>query len=106
MSDTPTPSNPADVQAAIARIFDEARDRALALVASQKSLSTPAFDPDWITLGQAANIRNCTEQTMVRHVIENGLGVKTGGRWRVDRRRLNAWMAGLSFQPLDPQTDD
>ncbi len=59
--------------------------------------------PEWGTMGQAAFIRKCTVETMTRHVIEKGLGVKVDGRWRVDLNRVRAWNVGdTSFVPLTP----
>lgn len=85
-----------DVQAEIARIFDEARDRALALVVGQvRSAPAAAAEPvRTISLNQAAKRANRTAETMQRHVISAKLGVKVGGRWRIDPVRLAAWLRG------------
>jgi len=113
------PNTATEVQTAIARIFDEARDRALALVASQRALPTAASEPDWISRGEAAAIRRCSLETMTTYIKEFGLGTKTAtGPWRVDKCRLQSWMEGKSYQPLpstpldgesareNPQEDD
>ena len=66
-------------------------DRAFALLRDDSQAGPAGAEghgAEWNTLGRAADFRQCTEQTMQRLVIEHGLGVKTGGRWRVDLARL------------------
>lgn len=111
-------TEPIDLRAEIERILaegaaaakaaiDASVERARTLLAEQSGPDLSASPiPDWITLGQAAGIRHCTEQTMQRHVIAYGLGVKAGGRWRVDRRRLDAWQRGAPYEPLDALAED
>lgn len=94
------------LRAAIVAIFERARDETLALIEAQRGGGEHASAPEWGTMGQAATLRHCTEQTMARLVIAHGLGTKTAGRWRVDLERVRRWQAGEPYEPLDPFPDD
>lgn len=94
----------ADLAEQIRRARD-ALDRALALIEAQRGGGEHASAPEWGTMGQAATLRHCTEQTMARLVIAHGLGTKTAGRWRVDLERVRRWQAGEPYEPLDPFPD-
>lgn len=50
--------------------------------------------PEWISPGEAASIRDCTVPTIITLARKHNFGVRSGGRWRVDRVRLLRWMAG------------
>lgn len=87
-----------DVKAEIARIFDEARDRALALVTAGVSsvpdvnIVASAEQPDWRKLKDAARICGVHPDTMARQARANGLGSRIdGGAWRIDMTRVRAW---------------
>jgi hypothetical protein len=62
-----------------------------------------SLEPNWVTMGKASEIGKCSIETMTKHVVKNGLGVKpAGGQWRVDELRVRAWREGKPFEPLIP----
>jgi len=121
-ANTPQPGPPAaahgdeiaDIIAAIAAAETaiDAAKKALAALSARDGAhhgAPPinADEPAWATLDQAAGLRQCSAETMQRHVIANGLGVKIGGRWRVDLNRVRRWQKGdTTFARLNPLPDE
>lgn len=50
--------------------------------------------PDYFTTTQAAEKANVTVATMIHWCQELGIGVKVGGRWRVDPKQLEKVLDG------------
>jgi hypothetical protein len=58
--------------------------------------------PEWGTIGQAEGLLARSNDTTVKRVRSEGLGVFRGGRWMVDLARVRAWRDGRPFPPLNP----
>jgi hypothetical protein len=105
----------ANIRAAFAAArlaVDQAEQQALAALnvpagdLAQPTAPIGVIQPDWGTMGKAAEIGKCSIETMTKHVIENGMGVKPeGAQWRVDLVRVRAWRAGKRFERLIPYPD-
>lgn len=51
-------------------------------------------EPEWISPGEAAAIRDCSKRTIVALARKHAFGVCSGGRWQIDRRRFLEFQAG------------
>lgn len=94
-----------DLTQEIQAIFDEARDRALALIAAKAGhASAPA--PRWLKLKAAAAELSLHTDTLTARARRHGLGRQEGrrGQWLIDMNRVEAWQQGRPYSPL-PQGD-
>jgi hypothetical protein len=99
-------SQPADLRAELAALFakvradvDQAERQALALLDGTAR-------PRWLSMKEAAMDHGCTIETMTRHVVRYGLGAKVGGRWQIDRQRLQEWRDQQLSKPSGPAAPD
>jgi len=89
-------------QLARARAVLDEVERGLIEIAAANDAELPAIssEEDPGTIAEAQRIRQCSHETMVRHVIEKGLGRKVDGRWRVDLNRVRAWNERRAYDPI------
>jgi hypothetical protein len=99
-------------RAAIAAIFDRARDEALALLDGGEARPAPVArpasgreEPLWCSLKEAARSCRVHVETMSRWARRHGLGRRIDRIWRIDLHRLAAWQEGRSFTPIPPGTE-
>ena len=43
---------------------------------------------------------HCSFKTMLKFILEDGIGHKVGGQWKVDQNRYSALINGADFPPL------
>jgi hypothetical protein len=71
---------------------------------AEPASSAPAGAAEWVAdfvpLKQAAARARVSERTMKTRAIKFGLGHAVGGRWWVDRHRLDALQEGRAYPPL------
>lgn len=89
-------ANEADgILASATRARREVEDNALrALKALVHHAQPLPVEEEFITMGQAASILNCSIETATKHVQRHGLGRKIDGRWRVSKPLLLAYCRG------------
>lgn len=91
----------ADLKQEIQALFDDARDRALALIAAKAGhASAPA--PRWLKLKVAAAELSLHTDTLTARARRHGLGRQEGrrGQWLIDMNRVEAWQQGRPYSPL------
>ena len=49
---------------------------------------------EFITVGQAMSLSNVTRPTVINWCRDYGIGYKIGGRWQVDKVKLNKMLDG------------
>ena len=92
-----------DLRAEIARIFNEARDRALALVEVDAAALAVSGRPKarWLRLKEAAAACGWHPDTMAAKARMHGLGRRDGRVWWIDMRRVGAWRDGKPYERLN-----